>query len=137
MPVLQWGLLFLLSLLLSLLFHSIHLPAALLLGPMITGILFSLRGISLKLPRCTFLGAQAILGCMIAQNLSGSLLTTLAANWVVVLAVLLVTLLSSTVVGWLLVRYSSLLAIPARGAHLPAVRRQWSRWRKTTAPISA
>ena len=45
---------------------------------------------------------------MIAQNLSGSLLTTLAANWAVVLAVLLVTLLSSTVVGWLLVRYSSL-----------------------------
>ena len=108
MPVLQWGLLFLLSLLLSLLFLSIHLPAALLLGPMITGILFSLRGISLRLPRCTFLGAQAILGCMIAQNLSGSLLTTLAANWAVVLAVLLVTLLSSTVVGWLLVRYSSL-----------------------------
>ena len=94
MPVLQWGLLFLLSLLLSLLFLSIHLPAALLLGPMITGILFSLRGISLKLPRCTFLGAQAILGCMIAQNLSGSLLTTLAANWVVVLAVLLVIVIS-------------------------------------------
>lgn len=45
---------------------------------------------------------------MIAQNLSASLLTTLVANWAVVLAVLLVTLLSSTVVGWLLVRYSSL-----------------------------
>lgn len=50
MPVLRWGLLFLLSLLLSLLFLCIHLPAALLLGPMITGILFSLRGIALQLP---------------------------------------------------------------------------------------
>ncbi|MDT7456520.1 AbrB family transcriptional regulator [Citrobacter koseri] len=104
MPVLQWGLLFLLSLLLSLAFLCIHLPAALLLGPMIAGIAFSLKGITLQLPRSTFLAAQAILGCMIAQNLTGSILTTLA----VVLAILLVTLLSSAVVGWLLVRYSSL-----------------------------
>ncbi|ENM2865641.1 AbrB family transcriptional regulator [Citrobacter koseri] len=108
MPVLQWGLLFLLSLLLSLAFLCIHLPAALLLGPMIAGIAFSLKGITLRLPRSTFLAAQAILGCMIAQNLTGSILTTLAVNWPVVLAILLVTLLSSAVVGWLLVRYSSL-----------------------------
>lgn len=108
MPVLQWGLLFLLSLLLSLAFLCIHLPAALLLGPMIAGIAFSLKGITLQLPRSTFLAAQAILGCMIAQNLTGSILTTLAVNWLVVLAILLVTLLSSAVVGWLLVRYSSL-----------------------------
>ncbi len=108
MPVLQWGLLFLLSLLLSLAFLCIHLPAALLLGPMIAGIAFSLKGITLQLPRSTFLAAQAILGCMIAQNLTGSILTTLAVNWPVVLAILMVTLLSSAVVGWLLVRYSSL-----------------------------
>lgn len=108
MPSLQWGALFLLSLLLSLLFLYVHLPAALLLGPMLAGILFSLCGITLKLPRAAFLCAQAILGCMIAQNLTGSILTTLAVNWPVVLAVLLVTLLSSAVVGWLLVRYSSL-----------------------------
>ncbi|HFZ8993681.1 TPA: AbrB family transcriptional regulator [Citrobacter freundii] len=105
---LQWSALFLLSLLLSLLFLYIHLPAALLLGPMLAGIMFSLRGIDLKLPRAAFLAAQAIIGCMIAQNLTGSILTTLALNWPVVLAILLITLLSSAVVGWLLVRYSSL-----------------------------
>ena len=108
MPSLQWGALFVLSLLLSLLFLYVHLPAALLLGPMLAGIVFSLRGMPLKLPRSAFLAAQAILGCMIAQNLTGSILTTLALHWPMVLAVLLVTLLSSSVVGWLLVRYSSL-----------------------------
>lgn len=108
MPSLQWGALFVLSLLLSLLFLYVHLPAALLLGPMLAGIVFSLRGMLLKLPRTAFLAAQAILGCMIAQNLTGSILTTLALHWPMVLAVLLVTLLSSAVVGWLLVRYSSL-----------------------------
>ena len=80
MPVLQWSLLFVLSLLLSLLFLFIHLPGPLLLGSMIVGIIFSLRGITLHPPRCTFLGAQAILGCMIAQNLTGSILTTLTAH---------------------------------------------------------
>lgn len=75
---------------------------------MIAGIVLSLRGSSLQLPRGIFLAAQAILGCMIAQNLTGSILTTLALYWPVVLLVLLVTLLSSAIVGWLLVRYSSL-----------------------------
>lgn len=45
---------------------------------------------------------------MIAQNLTGSILTTLAQNWPVVLGILLITLFSSAAVGWLLVRYSSL-----------------------------
>ncbi|MGS9140294.1 AbrB family transcriptional regulator, partial [Salmonella enterica subsp. enterica serovar Infantis] len=68
----------------------------------------SLRGSTLQLPSGIFLSAQAILGCMFSQNLTGSILTTLALYWPVVLLVLLVTLLSSAVVGWLLVRYSSL-----------------------------
>ena len=108
MPVLQWSLLFVLSLLLSLLFLLIHLPGPLLLGSMIVGIIFSLRGISLHPPRCTFLGAQAILGCMIAQNLTGSIFTTLAAHWPLVIVILLATLISSAIIGWLLVRYSNL-----------------------------
>ncbi|EFZ1722392.1 AbrB family transcriptional regulator, partial [Shigella flexneri] len=51
MPVLQWGMLCVLSLLLSIGFLAVHLPAALLLGPMIAGIIFSMRGITLQLPR--------------------------------------------------------------------------------------
>ncbi|MBB2364117.1 AbrB family transcriptional regulator [Escherichia coli] len=78
MPVLQWGMLCVLSLLLSIGFLGLHLPAALLLGPMLAGIIFSMRGVTLQLPRSAFLAAQAILGCMIAQNLTGSILTTLA-----------------------------------------------------------
>lgn len=128
MPVLQWSLLFLLSILLSVLFLALHLPAALLLGPMVAGIIISMKGATLQLPRSAFLAAQAILGCMIAQNLTGSILTTLAQNWPVVLGVLLITLFSSAAVGWLLVRYSSLLVIQVHGDLLPAERQQWSRW---------
>lgn len=137
MPVLQWGMLCVLSLLLSIGFLAVHLPAALLLGPMIAGIIFSMRGVTLQLPRSAFLAAQAILGCMIAQNLTGSILTTLAVNWPIVLAILLVTLLSSAIVGWLLVRYSSLPGNTGAWAPRLAGRRQWSRWRRITAQISA
>ncbi len=137
MPVLQWGMLCVLSLLLSIGFLAVHLPAALLLGPMIAGIIFSMRGITLQLPRSAFLAAQAILGCMIAQNLTGSILTTLAANWPIVLAILLVTLLSSAIVGWLLVRYSSLPGNTGAWVLLQAAQRQWSLWRKITAQIFA
>ena len=53
MPVLQWGMLCVLSLLLSIGFLAVHLPAALLLGPMIAGIIFSMRGITLQsFPLC-------------------------------------------------------------------------------------
>lgn len=137
MPVLQWGMLCVLSLLLSIGFLAVHLPAALLLGPMIAGIIFSMRGITLQLPRSAFLAAQAILGCMIAQNLTGSILTTLAANWPIVLAILLVTLLSSAIVGWLLVRYSSLHGNTGARGSSRAAQRQWSLWRKITAQIFA
>lgn len=137
MPVLQWGMLCVLSLLLSIGFLALHLPAALLLGPMIAGIIFSMRGVTLQLPRSAFLAAQAILGCMIAQNLTGSILTTLAVNWPIVLAILLVTLLSSAIVGWLLVRYSSLPGNTGAWVLLLAARRQWSQWRKITAQIFA
>ncbi|VDY44134.1 Putative transport protein [Salmonella enterica subsp. enterica serovar Daytona] len=54
MPILQWFLLFLLSLLISLIFLYLHLPAAMLLGPMIAGIVLSLRGSTLQLPRGIF-----------------------------------------------------------------------------------
>ncbi|SUH16860.1 Putative transport protein [Salmonella enterica subsp. enterica] len=92
---------------------------------MIAGIVLSLRGSTLQLPRGIFLAAQAILGCMIAQNLNGSILTTLALYWPVVLLVLLVTLLSSAVVGWLLYVTARCPATPAHGGLRRAARRQW------------
>ncbi len=107
MPVLQWGMLCVLSLLLSIGFLALHLPAALLLGPMIAGsssvCTESLCNFPLRFSRCP--SHSWLHDC---TNLTGSILTTLAVNWPIVLAILLVTLLSSAIVGWLLVRYSSL-----------------------------
>ena len=104
----QWALLLLVSVLLGTLLHHFQVPAALLLGPMVVGVVMGLSGATLRIDRRLFLLAQAVLGCMIAQSLSLSILTPLIQEWPVVLAVLLLTLAASGVSGFLLVRFSQL-----------------------------
>ncbi|HCT3748901.1 TPA: AbrB family transcriptional regulator [Klebsiella aerogenes] len=97
-----------LSAVLSFVLFRFHLPAAPLLGPLIAGIILSLRGAMIRLPRPFFIAAQAIIGCMIARALTPSIFGVLAANWALVLIILFSTLAISALTGWLLVRYSSL-----------------------------
>ncbi|WP_410216191.1 AbrB family transcriptional regulator [Klebsiella quasipneumoniae] len=104
----QWLILLLLSVLFSSLLLRLHLPAALLLGPLIAGLILSLRGVKLSIPRPCYLAAQAIVGCMIARAINPSVFGVLFANWALVLAILLTTLAISGLTGWLLVRYSAL-----------------------------
>ena len=97
----------------------LHLPAALLLGPMIAGITLSLRGANMRVPRPFFIAAQAIIGCMIARTLTPSVFSVLIGHWPLVLLILFSTLAVSALTGWLLVRYSDLPGDLARlGAHI-------------------
>src|SRR5476649_1415257 len=104
----QWSLLVVASLILGFLFQAFHVPAALLLGPMIVGVLMGLLGATVRIAPIFFKIAQGILGCMIAQSLSPSILPPLLNDWPMVLLVLVMTLLASGLSGWLLVRFSSL-----------------------------
>lgn len=104
----HWLTLLLLSVLFSSLLLRLHLPAALLLGPLIAGLILSLRGVKLSIPRPCYLAAQAIVGCMIARAINPSVFGVLFNNWALVLAILLTTLAISGLTGWLLVRYSAL-----------------------------
>ena len=104
----QWMKLLALSSAISFVLFWFHLPAALLLGPMIAGITLSLRGAAIRVPRPFFIAAQAIIGCMIARSLTPSIFGVLLANWALVLLILFSTLAISALAGWLLVRYSDL-----------------------------
>lgn len=121
----HWLILLLLSVLFSSLLLRIHLPAALLLGPLIAGLILSLRGVKLSIPRPCYLAAQAIVGCMIARAINPSVFGVLFNNWALVLAILLTTLAISGLTGWLLVRYSALPGATGAWEALPAARRQW------------
>ena len=107
-PAFQWVTLLICSLVLSLVLLHFHFPAALLLGPMVIGVVMSLSGATIRINNRFFIASQAIIGCMIAQNLSSSILVSLAANWPIVLFVLFSTLFASGLSGWLLVRFSDL-----------------------------
>ena len=104
----QWTLLVVSSLILGFIFQAFHVPAALLLGPMIIGVLMGLMGATVRITPIFFKIAQGILGCMIAQSLSPSILPPLLNDWPMVLLVLIATLMASGLSGWLLVKFSNL-----------------------------
>ncbi|PKH19631.1 AbrB family transcriptional regulator [Enterobacterales bacterium CwR94] len=105
---LQWSVLLIVSLVLGFGLNAFHVPAALLLGPMIVGVTMGLSGATIRIDKRLFILCQAILGCMIAQSLSPSILTPLLADWPIVLGVLVMTLAASALSGLLLVRFSDL-----------------------------
>ncbi|WKV49310.1 AbrB family transcriptional regulator [Dickeya fangzhongdai] len=104
----QWFMLLAVSLVLGFGLQIYHVPAALLLGPMLVGVVMGLNGATIRIPRPLFFASNAVLGCLVVQSLSLSILTPLVKEWPLVLFILLSTLVASGLSGWLLMRYSEL-----------------------------
>ena len=100
----RWALLVVVSLALAALLAWAGFPAALLLGPMLAAIGFGLGGAALRVPRFAFIGAQGIIGCLIARAITGSILVTIGHDWAVMLLVVLSTVTAAAGVGWTLMR---------------------------------
>ena len=83
-------------------------PAALLLGPMLSAIAFGVGGSGLRLPRWAFLMAQSVIGCLVASALTPSILLDIADSWAVMLAIVAATVAAGGLVGWTLVRFGAL-----------------------------
>ncbi len=100
----QWGGLLALSAAIACALTLAQLPAALLLGPMLAAIAFGIGGARVRVPRLGFQGAQALIGCLVAHSVNASILRTLLDDGVLMLAVVLVTVLASALVGLVLTR---------------------------------
>ncbi|WP_054312698.1 AbrB family transcriptional regulator [Mesorhizobium sp. 1M-11] len=100
----QWMVLIPLTLVLIVLLELIHLPAALLIGSLVAGIVAGVNGATVRVPRMAFAGAQAIIGCLIAGSISLGIFSTLAEGWLLVLGVVVATLAASSLLGWLISR---------------------------------
>jgi membrane AbrB-like protein len=103
-PVARWLVLVAGSLLLGWLLELLHLPAALLLGPMAMAIAMALSGMSFRMPKLAFNGAQAVIGVMIASNMPPSIFSELAAQWPIFALGILATVIASAALGALMVR---------------------------------
>jgi len=103
-PPAQWGVLVALSAALAGVLISVSIPAALFLGPMVAGILFGADGAALRVPRIPYLGAQAVLGCLIARAMSASIGGAFVRQWPLFLAIVLVVIAAATALGWIMTR---------------------------------
>ncbi len=104
----QWGVLLGLSVPLVLILEAIHLPAALLLGPMIAAIVIGAAEGTVRVPTIAFALAQGVVGCMIARAMPLSIVARILQDWPVFLAGVISVVAAATALGWLLARWQVL-----------------------------
>lgn len=105
---LQWSVLLVLSLVIAAVLEWIGIPAALLMGPMAAAILLGTNGATVRVPRRPYIGAQALVGCLIARAIDPQIVSTFLGDWPLFVSVVLAVLAASSTLGWLLSRWSVL-----------------------------
>jgi uncharacterized protein len=96
------------SALLATLLEIVGLPAALLLGPMIAGIVLATNGGQISAPRLPVQAAQAIVGCMAARAITGDIVFAFLKDWPLFLAVVVAIVATSSLLGWTIGRFQVL-----------------------------
>lgn len=104
----QWLYFWVLALLLGLLLEQASIPAALLLGLMLLGIVMVECGAKISVPKVCFKYSQGLVGCLIAHAVSVHVLLEIINDWQVMLLATLVTMLLSVIVGMLSVHFGGL-----------------------------
>jgi uncharacterized protein len=103
-PAQQWGLLIAGSVAVAGLLEIIGLPAALLLGPMIAGIVLATNGGNIRAPRLPVLAAQAVVGCLVARAITGDIVLAFLKDWPLLVGVVLAIVATSSLLGWMIGR---------------------------------
>ncbi|SAL60042.1 putative ammonia monooxygenase [Caballeronia udeis] len=103
-PAFQWTALIGLSVGFGGFLSLLGVPAALLIGPLLAGIVISGSGGKLRLTPHAFVPVQGLIGCMIARMLPSSIAGEFGIHWPVFAAGVLSVIVASGVLGWLLVR---------------------------------
>jgi len=98
----QWACLLVTSALFAGVFEAMHLPAALLLGPMLAGIVVGTSGGSIRINEAIFSGTQAIIGCMIGRAIPISIFHEAWIEWPVFLLGVTSTIVMAALLGWAL-----------------------------------
>lgn len=99
----------------------IGIPAALLLGPMLAAVVFAVRDQSVDIPAPIFLGAQSLIGCLIAAAITPDILGAMARDWPLFCAVTLATLGVSVGLGLILAHWQVLPGTVALWGSLPGM----------------
>jgi membrane AbrB-like protein len=104
----RWAALVALSALLSTVLEWLHLPAALLLGPLIASVIMAVANARVRTSPRAFLLSQAVIGSMIARAIPASTLPEIIRDWPIFLVGIVSVLAVSSLVGWVLMRWQIL-----------------------------
>lgn len=104
----RWLLLLVLSFVVAGLLIWLHIPAALLLGPMLAAILVATNGARLSVPRLPYYAAHSLIGCIIARALDPSMITSFLEDWHVFLAMVFSVIGATTLIGYVMARTTDL-----------------------------
>jgi membrane AbrB-like protein len=99
-PFVRWATLAVLSVLFAGVLTALDIPAALLLGPMIAGIVIACMGANLSIATTPFAMAQGVVGCMIAGTIQTSVAGLDLGDWPVFLFGVLAVIAASWLVGY-------------------------------------
>ncbi len=99
-----WPLLIALTVPATALLLWLHAPAALMLGPLLAGIVFAAGGGRVRLPVPVFAVAQGIVGCMIARMVPLSIVGDILGHWLLFTTGVVSVLAASCGLGWLMTR---------------------------------
>jgi membrane AbrB-like protein len=86
----------------------LHLPAALLLGPLIASAVLSAANRRVNIPVPAFALGQSAIGCMIARSIPPDILMEVARDWTVFVPGILAVIVVGFALGWLLARWKVL-----------------------------
>ena len=107
-PFQLWAILVAGSAILATVLELVGLPAALLLGPMIAGILLAANGGAVRAPKLPVIAAQAVVGCQIARAMTADIVLTFLRDWPLFLGVVIVIVATSGLLGWGIARFKVL-----------------------------
>jgi membrane AbrB-like protein len=103
-PASQWTVLIVLSVGIGAVLLWLHAPAALMLGPLVAGIVIASGGGKVRFPLPAFVVAQGIIGCMIARMVPLSILGDILSHWLLFTAGVLSVVAACSLIGWLMTR---------------------------------
>jgi membrane AbrB-like protein len=103
-PAAQWAALAALSAVIGWVWITVGLPAGLLMGPMIAGIVFGVNGVRLEVPQWPYLGAQGLIGAMVSASITPGIVGSLTHEWVLFCSIMTATVLGAAGIGWLISR---------------------------------
>lgn len=86
------------------LLRALHVPGAVLLGPMAVSVGFAVAGAELRIKPALLLVVQAVLGCMVAAAITAPLLQLVAEHWWVVLGANVLSVVAACAIALLLTR---------------------------------